>query len=81
MTRARAAQSLIPIVVRQKYGSCLFVFLDLLKGNTQAGREFFLAHIQHEAAHADARANVAINGVMFGSGHILSVFLLLATEK
>jgi hypothetical protein len=43
--------------------NALFIFLDLLKCQTQGFSQFFLAHAKHHAPHADAAADVAIDGV------------------
>jgi hypothetical protein len=48
----------------------LLVFLNLLKCNSQGVAEFRLAHIKHGPPHADAVADVLVDGVRgFGSGH------------
>ena len=56
-----------------------FVFLDLLKGNSQGIAQFFLAHSDHGAAQSDAAANMNINWIgfsFFGSHNCLFLRLL-----
>jgi hypothetical protein len=48
----------------------LLVFLDLLKCNSQGLAEFSLAHLEQYPTHANAVADVLVDGVRgFGSGH------------
>jgi len=41
----------------------LFVFLDLLKRNSEAFAELFLAHAKHRAAEAYAATDMNVDGV------------------
>ena len=47
----------------------LFVFLNLLKGQSQISPKFFLAHAKQDAPHADAAAYVDVNWMRL-SGHL-----------
>jgi hypothetical protein len=48
----------------------LFVFLNLLKCNSQGVTELLLAHLEHQAAHTNPAADVLVDGVRgIGSGH------------
>ena len=41
----------------------LLVFLNLLEGQAQCFAEFFLAHAQHDAAHAHTAADIFVNRI------------------
>jgi hypothetical protein len=43
----------------------LFVFLDLLKRQTQGVAQFFLTHAKHDAPHTDAAADVPVDRVRY----------------
>jgi hypothetical protein len=48
----------------------LLVFLNLLKCNSQGVSELRHTHIEHDPTHANAVADVLVDGVRgFGSGH------------
>jgi hypothetical protein len=42
-----------------------FVFLNLLKRQTQSVAQFFLTHAEHDTPHTDAAANVPIDRVRY----------------
>src|SRR3954453_18719408 len=65
--RQACCNRLAPISFR-----ALFVFLHLLKSETECIAKFFLAHTEHHAPHAHAAADVSVDGVGgFGLGHFL----------